>query len=465
MNILTKVVALLLPILALLLSPHVNAQISEHKSAADIFGRNWFVSAAAGAHTFQNTFSCIGNFNGTISPEWSLGVGNWIFPCVGLRLDYLRSKSQGYTLFLTEHYGTGPIEVNDQNIPYRAMETSWSSLSGNLIVNLTRLFGGFEGDYNSRHMDQLIASVGLGVVHHLGFQRGQGSDNEFAGNAEFQYSRFFTKSKKISLDLKLRGAIFQSSFENEYGAFEYVRRKLDSTIGMDIGLTYYIGTGRSNTKNRSETLEYRRDFREKEIPGHRQRVDTTMTKSAVGVPRTLTFYLFFPDNNSIINGGDDFFGSETCSLNSHSGIPILLDYMNTELSDCLVSLADVCAALDGYKFNLTEITNPQTVDMIRDILHNGITTLIEVHCGSTDHDFTTNGASEQARSDGTPFNEQRAQSIVKWLKGYDIFEDTKSILYIDKGFIDSGVTIDEKLSKELFANLNNCMKVRLQVIY
>lgn len=438
--------------------------------------RNWFISGAAGAHTFQNRFSGISRFNGTISPEWSVGIGKWILPGIALKIEFIRSKSQGYTQFLTEHYGTGPIQINDQNIPFRTMETSWCDISGNIILNFTRLFQGYEGYNSNRHMDQLMGALGLGAVHHLGFARGQGSDNEFAGHAELQYSRFFNKSKKFSLDFKLRGIVYESSLHHDNGPFEITSRKLDCSIGMNIGLTYYLGNNHSSAPGSVAPTVYRSDFRDKGLDMYNECADTMMTRGTVGVPRTLTFYVFFPNDNSdkidaVIEPHEKFndidfsFEEVDFGLNAHSGIPVLLEYMYTEPCDCLVSFADIYAALKGNRGSISKYTNPQTVEMISDIFRNSIITVIEAHEGYPANENDSGNNKNQTLTDPSALTGNRARAVVKWLKGTDLFKDTKSIVYIDKSFAKSINNISETVDQNLSVYLNRCVKVRLQLIY
>ena len=73
------------------------------------FGKNWFVFATAGVHTFKGDYSKMGKFEGTISPEIGIGVGKWFTPGVGLKVEFIRSNSRGYTAYTTGHYGYGDI--------------------------------------------------------------------------------------------------------------------------------------------------------------------------------------------------------------------------------------------------------------------------------------------------------------------------------------------------------------------
>ena len=445
------------------------------------FGNNWFVFGTAGAHTFQGDYSSTSKFSGTISTDWSVGIGKWFTPGLALKLEFIRSKSQGYTQYLTGHYGTGPIQLNDKNIPFRDMETAWWDISGSVILNFTRLFYGYEGYYSPKRMNQIMGAFGFGGVHHLGYEHSHGSDNEWAGHIEVQYSRFFTKAKRFSLDLKLRGIFYQTNFDLEYGGYDGASNKWDSNLGVDLGFTYYLGKKRADGWSSGITQVYRRDFRQQDVLVYRERVDTVMGKKD-GTLKTLTFYVFYPNNysgrndapivsNANVNAIDyllggiftqkkyndaatvasmlssgarttqqpysdiptepatndftidcvqrgyemsqttplslsmmpadmdnfytqagyfyapiwdglhewhyriddatlkqqlvnsaNYYEKETYGLNSHSGIEILRENMDyTEGDDCLVSFADVYAALNGNTGFIANYTNPETV--------------------------------------------------------------------------------------------------------
>ncbi len=54
------------------------------------FGKNWFVFATGGLHTFRGDYSTMGKFSGTLSPDWSIGIGKWFTPGIGLKVIAVR---------------------------------------------------------------------------------------------------------------------------------------------------------------------------------------------------------------------------------------------------------------------------------------------------------------------------------------------------------------------------------------
>ena len=276
------------------------------------FGKNWFVFGTVGAHSFRGDFSNTGKFWGTVSPDWSLGIGKWFTPGIALKLEFIKSNSRGYTEYLTGHYGYGDVKINDDNTPYRKMRTGWWDISGSVVLNLTRLFFGYEGVNSKKFMNQFMFSAGIGGVHHTGFGHSAGSDNEWSGHLELQYSRFFTPRKNFSLDIKARGLFYQTNFDLEYGQADHYAEKWDGNYGVDIGFTWYFGTKNNNGWKRSTQAVYRRDYRERDIL-------TVKAKDANVTYRTMTFYVFYPNNYSGRSDAPTVSGSDVNAIDYLAG--------------------------------------------------------------------------------------------------------------------------------------------------
>ncbi len=56
------------------------------------FGKNWFVFATGGVHTFRGDYSTTSKFSGTLSPDWSIGIGKWFTPGLALKLEFISSN-------------------------------------------------------------------------------------------------------------------------------------------------------------------------------------------------------------------------------------------------------------------------------------------------------------------------------------------------------------------------------------
>lgn len=277
------------------------------------FGRNWFVFATGGVHTFRGDYSSDGSFKGTLSPDWGVGIGKWFTPGVALKVEFIQSNSRGYTEYLTGHYGYGQTKLTDDNTPYRKMKTRWWDISASAVLNLTRLIYGYEGYYSPKRMNQFMFSAGIGGVHHLGYGHSYGSDNEWSGHLELQYSRFFNRAKRFSLDVKARGLFYQTNFDLEYGQADHAAYKWDSNLGIDIGFTFYIDRARSNGWGHSAMGYYQRDYRERNIL-------QVLAKEGKSVKyKTLTFYVFYPNNYSGRNDAPQIASADVNALDYLAG--------------------------------------------------------------------------------------------------------------------------------------------------
>ena len=263
------------------------------------FRQNWFVFGTGGAHTFRGDYSNDGPFMGTVSPDVGIGFGKWFMPWLALKVEFLASNSRGYTEYKTAHYGYG--DWIEGNPGYRKMKTGWLDLGGSAILNLTRLYYGYEGYGNRERMGQWMASGGIGAVHHLGYEHSYGSDNELSAHLELQYSRFLSPKKNVSLDLKARGLFYQTNFDLEYGQADHAANHVDMNLGLNVGLTWYLGKQGSNGWRRANSTVYRSDYRETQIPILKIKESEKETQRPVR-SGAITFFVYFPNDYS---GRDD----------------------------------------------------------------------------------------------------------------------------------------------------------------
>lgn len=545
------------------------------------FGKNWFLFATGGAHAFFGDYSNLGPFKTTISPDFSIGVGKWFTPGIGLKVEFiLPANSRGYTRD-AHNWAYGDPMV-DKEGKYWRFKTHWWDLSANVILNLSRLFRGYEGMNNTKQMNQFMIAAGIGVVHHTGFKDSYGSQNEISAHTELQYSRFFTKSKKWSLDLKVRGLFYQTNFDGEHGYGDYVARKVDFNLGVNIGFTWYLDKKRSNGWAQSTTAYYQRDFRQRDVIVVNQK-DVVVEE---GKPQqgTMTFYVFYPNNYSgrndapIVEGAEvntldylagglftqkryqdtksvtskllsgnslnglqiediptehaeelsfatdlprgyemsstaplslslnpeemakfrekegfyyapiydgshvwqyriddatkgqtllnnaNYAESQTFGLNSHDGLDIIRENMRLDGNDELVSFADIYAALNGNEGYIAQFTDEETVNRIKDILENGVITMVQTEGMATSQDnYSGANADKVGEERNSALSENRANSVMKWLQENESLADA---LY--QSFFTNGKnTINEvkdTSTQGLDAKLNRGVKVRIHYL-
>jgi hypothetical protein len=257
------------------------------------FRQNWFVFGTVGAHTFRGDYSKDGPFMGTVSPDFGVGFGKWFMPWLALKAEFIYSDSRGYTEYRTAHYGYG--DWIDGNPGYRKMKTGWWDLGGSAILNITRLYHGYEGYGVKDRMGQLMAAAGIGAVHHLGYEHSYGSDNELSAHLELQYSQFFNEKKNVSLDLKARALLYQTNFDLEYGQADYAAQHIDANLGVDLGLTFYLGKKGSNGWRRGRNTVLEKEYKEtaKTILKVKEEEKERPVQSG-----TLTFFVYYPNNYS-----------------------------------------------------------------------------------------------------------------------------------------------------------------------
>ncbi|MCH5222369.1 MAG: hypothetical protein J1F05_08635 [Muribaculaceae bacterium] len=550
------------------------------KVVTNKFGKNWFLFGTVGVHSFFGDYSNLGPFKGTLSPDFSIGIGKWFTPGVALKLEYMQSDSRGFTGYPNGHYGYGdPVLDSNGKFLYRKMKTRWFDVSASALLNLTRLIMGYEGMYNRIRMNQFMASFGIGMVHHLGFGGSYGSDNEWSGHVELQYSRFFTPAKRWSLDIKARGIFYQTNFDLEYGQADYAAQKIDFNWGLSVGVTFYLGKKRDNGWGRSGTKMYVRDYREREVLVVKQG-ESVPTEALGKVEQgTMTFYVFYPNNysgrndapivaNAEVNTLDYLAGglytqkryadtnaatarlqsgkstdglsvkdiptekaenltfatnlprgyemsknepmslsldpqdmmefeknegfvyapifdgvhtwqyridnetlgqqllsnanyaeTQTFGLNSHNGLDIVRSNMKIQSNESLVSFADFYAAVNGNEGYIAQFTDEETVSRIKDILNNGVISVVQVEGMATSQDNGNNTGSDRNNA----LAENRAESVLKWLQQNEKLEDALSQTFISSGN-NTVNTVNDKSTRGLEAKLNRGVKVRISYL-
>lgn len=178
----------------------------------------------------------------------------------------------------------GQLTTSD-GTPYWETKMKWLDFNVNAMFNLSRLFCGYEGKDSKRLMNQFIASVGLGALHHYGIDAQR---NEWSGHFELQYSRFFSRKKNLSLDVKAQAMVYQTNFDAvTLKSNGEDSRWFDSNVGLSVGLTYYF-------KKR-----YWERCLECEQPIY---ITNKVLPPACPEYGTMEFYVFFPNNYS---GRDD----------------------------------------------------------------------------------------------------------------------------------------------------------------
>ena len=249
------------------------------------FWDNWFVFGEIGGHAFFGDYGSVGDFGGLLSPDFKVGVGKWFTPGIGMKLQFGMGNSKGYSKEETM-FVDGGQHTADDGTPYWKTKMKWLDFSVNAMFNLSRLFCGYEGKESDKLMNQFIASVGIGALHHYGISAQR---NEWSGHFELQYSRFFSKKKDISLDVKAHAMVYQTNFDGITNkANGENSRWFDSNVGLSVGLTYYFKKRHWDRCLQCEEPVYI--------------TNTVLPEPNCPEYKTMVFYVFFPNNYS---GRDD----------------------------------------------------------------------------------------------------------------------------------------------------------------
>lgn len=211
--------------------------------AKTIFRRDIFIFGVGGYHTFRGDYSSNGKIEDTLSPEFGGGIGCWFTPYFGISAQFLRSESTGFSEYVTGDYGFGygDIMYKDDGTPYRKMKTEWWDVSASIKLNVSRFIMGYEGYRGKRNKNQFILNLGGGCVHHLNYDQQQGTGFDWSGHVELQYSRFFSKSRRVSVDVKARWMFMHTNFDYESKRKDRLIDRMDSHLGVQAGFTCYLG--------------------------------------------------------------------------------------------------------------------------------------------------------------------------------------------------------------------------------
>jgi len=273
--------------------PRLQPTDDQYRVVTNRFWHNWWVSADIGGHTFRGDWSGNGKFKDTLSPNFNIGLGKWFTPGFGIKAQFGMGNSRGFTEIWTP-YALGsenaPL-LKDDGTPYWKLKTKWWDINANVVLNISRILYAWEGYGSDERFNQFLLTLGIGAVHHYDKELknkvwGQpygGPKNEWYGNVELQYSRFFNRDKAWSLDVKLRGRFYETHFDLS----PIEGRRWDFNAGLSIGATYYI-------KQRGW---------ERCIPGESVNYFINVPAPVPVVQdcpeyKTFTFYVFYPNNYS-----------------------------------------------------------------------------------------------------------------------------------------------------------------------
>lgn len=559
--------------------PRVQPTDDQYRVVTNRFWDNWWVYGDIGMHTFRGDWSGNGKFKETLSPDFTVGVGKWFTPGFGIKAQFGMGNSRGFTEVWTP-YAIGSEDnpmLKADGTPYWKLKTKWWDINANVVFNISRILYAWEGYDSDERFNQLFLSLGIGGVHHYDKELKNkewgepyyGPKNEWYGNVELQYSRFFTKAKAWSLDVKLRGRFYETHFDLS----PIAGRRWDYNLGVSIGATYYIkkrGWERctpgdeinyfinvpapvpvvqdcpeyqtftfyvfypNNYSGRNDapvvtgadvhSMDYlaggiftQKKFKSNSAVASRlksgaslrslkiENVPTekaTFTENPTGVARGYemssrplslemdaddmqTFedvagYYYAPiyeadktwcyriDNETrtqTLLSRDNYKETTSYGLNAHAGLSTVRENMPLEDGTTLVSFADVYAALVGDEGYISQFSDRQAVDAIRDILENGRIIHVQAEGLATSQDNYTGANAEAVGLDrNRTLSHYRAFSAIKWLRESGRFGELKQGDFSINVLSEPIGRVDDKSTRGLKAKLNRCARITVKYI-
>lgn len=568
--------------------PHTQPTDDQYRVVTNRFWHNWWVYGDLGLHTFRGDWSGNGKFKETLSPDFTIGVGKWFTPGFGIKAQFGMGNSRGFTEVWTP-YAVGsenaPMHQSD-GTPYWKMKTKWWDINANVVLNLSRILYAWEGYNSDERFNQVLLSIGMGGVHHYDNPQGDWGKNpiytadgraefygdphnEWYGNVELQYSRFFTRAKAWSLDVKLRGRFY----ETHYDLSPIAGRRWDYNLGLSVGATYYIKqrgwerctpgeeinyfinvpapvpviqdcpeyrtftfyifypnnySGRNDApvvadadvhsmdylaggiftqkkfKNNSAVASRLksgaslRSLKIEDVPTEK----ATFTENPTGVVRGYEMskqplsldmntddmqqfenamgYYYAPiyeadktwcyriDNETrtqTLLSLDNYKETTSYSLNAHAGLSTVRENMPLEEGTTLFSFADVYAALVGDEGYISQFSDGQAVEAIRDILENGQILHVQAEGLATSQDNYTGENAEAVGLDrNRTLSHYRAFSAIKWLRESGKFNGLKQGDFSINVLSEPIGQVDDKSTRGLKAKLNRCARITIKYI-
>lgn len=523
------------------------------------FLANWFVVGAFGGHMFAGD-GCLGMHNKRIrehySPDGYIAVGKWFTPGIGAKVQYGIGRSEGHSDFESV-FAYGEPFYEDGKAFWHA-KTDWWDISVHAMFNLSRLICGYEGKDSERLKNQFIFSVGIGGVHHF---NNPARRNEWSGHFELQYSRFFNKSKNLSLDLKLHSILYQTNFDGKIGG-QYA--PWDANHGVAVGMTYYFKkrhwdrcvqgqpvyninqtviqpnnncpkygviefyvffpnnySGRNDAPTVSDAPVNAIDYLASGIFTQTKfdnthavesllkkggALDTLKTsdvsttdaekmKLACGYEMSDTPISLNMDANEMIAfkketgyfyapmykgqntwyyrvdketatqhliSDDNYKENKSFRLNAHQGLQLVRENMKPSKDGKLYSFADVYAALEGNKGNITMASNSLAVEELKEIFNKGEILYVTSEGLATSQD---NFTGENSKAIGLERNKtlafNRAYTVINWLKNSPALQNVSEASFIVNALKNPVVDIQDESIQGLNAKLKRSVKVRI----
>ena len=135
--------------------------------------------------------------------------------------------------------------------------------------------------------------------------------------------------------------------------------------------------------------------------------------------------------------------------------------MVIQADDQLISFADMYAALNENTGFISGYTDSSTVERVKNILDNGVITMVQVQGFATSQD--NSGTIEKALERNTALSQNRATTVIEWLRGSNekLSNAASQIYMLNEGLSNPIRNVTDSSTRGLNAKLNRFVKVRI----
>ena len=162
---------------------------------------------------------------------------------------------------------------------------------------------------------------------------------------------------------------------------------------------------------------------------------------------------------------DNYNETASYSLNAHAGLTTVRENMPLGEGTVLYSFADVYAALTGNEGYISQFSDKQSVDAIKDILENSRILHVQAEGLATSQDnYIGKNAEVVGLNRNRTLSHYRALSAIKWLRESGKFGELKQGDFSINVLSDPIGCVDDQSTLGLKAKLNRCARITVRYI-
>lgn len=162
---------------------------------------------------------------------------------------------------------------------------------------------------------------------------------------------------------------------------------------------------------------------------------------------------------------DNYNETASYSLNAHAGLTTVRENMPLGEGTVLYSFADVYAALTGNEGYISQFSDKQSVDAIKDILENSRILHVQAEGLATSQDnYIGKNAEVVGLNRNRTLSHYRALSAIKWLRESGKFGELKQGDFSINVLSDPIGCVDDQSTRGLKAKLNRCARITVKYI-